>query len=141
MLTVGIVTSMLLPPSLLSIADPLAPQDNRASVPLLVPAFLALISFLVFGMRYTAAIRAAAPPPVPRLVPPPPPPPPTREALSAAAAERRATATEERAEGPATALLAASIPAVVVTPPGEDSDVVFGQLAGLPEGQRARKGS
>ncbi|GAA5889239.1 hypothetical protein JCM5296_005843 [Sporobolomyces johnsonii] len=73
LLTVGVVTT------------------NRASLPLLVPAFLALCSSLVFGMRYYGLIRAAAPSPSPAPAPPPPPPPPTAAELAARAAERRAT--------------------------------------------------
>lgn len=95
--------------------------DNRASLPTLVPAFLSLVSSLVFGMRYAAIVRSAAPPPVPR---PAPPPPPTRESLSAAAAERRMTGASEGAATPR-----GSVPSVVVTPPEDDSDFLFSKLS------------
>ncbi|KAK4055811.1 hypothetical protein OIO90_003064 [Microbotryomycetes sp. JL221] len=61
---------------------------NRASMPLLAPAFFALVSSLVFGMRFASTIRASAPPSIPRR--PAPPPPPTQQLLAAQAAESRA---------------------------------------------------
>ncbi|GAA6059316.1 hypothetical protein JCM10212_005896 [Sporobolomyces blumeae] len=76
--------------------------STRSSLPMFIPSFLALLSSLLFGMRYVSLIRSATPvpsqaPPAPR--PAAPPPPPTREELAARAAEQRArgeeTVTEE----------------------------------------------
>ncbi|KAM0786572.1 hypothetical protein ACM66B_002028 [Microbotryomycetes sp. NB124-2] len=75
--------------------------NNRSSMPLLAPAFFALVSSLVFGMRYASSIRAAAPPLIPRRpVAPPPPPPPTAQQLAARAAEARANTTDEAESAP-----------------------------------------
>ena len=51
---------------------------NRSSLPLLVPAFFALLSSVIFGMRYASSIRASQPAPQRPL--PPPPPAPSRPA-------------------------------------------------------------
>ncbi|GAA5879763.1 hypothetical protein JCM16303_004168 [Sporobolomyces ruberrimus] len=76
LLTAGVVTS-----------------TTRSSLPLFLPSFLALLSSLLFGMRYVSMIRAATPLPIhthtPPSVPIPAPPPPTREELAARAAEAR----------------------------------------------------
>ncbi|GAA5956894.1 hypothetical protein JCM3765_006633 [Sporobolomyces pararoseus] len=86
LLTAGVVTS-----------------TTRSSLPLFIPSFLALLSSLLFGMRYVSMIRAATPPtnqthaaaPIPtQVATPAPPPPPTREELAARAAERRAQGEE-----------------------------------------------
>ncbi|GAA5926887.1 ubiquitin-protein ligase TUL1 [Sporobolomyces koalae] len=67
---------------------------SRSSLPLFIPSFLALLSSLLFGMRYVSNIRAAVPPPSrPRPAPVPAAPSPvvsTREELAAHAAEARA---------------------------------------------------
>ena len=118
--TVGVVTS------------------NRSSLPCLVPAFLALISSLVFGMRYAAQVRAAAPPPVRRVpapapVAPPPPPPPTQQELQAAAAERRARAAadgegEAEENEPLVAPVPAAAPSVAPRPVvEEESDLPYSE--------------
>jgi hypothetical protein len=88
--TIGVVTSESC--SLLDEWRLTNDVDNRASLPVLVPAFFALISSLLFGMRYTSDLRAAAQSLATRPVPLAPPAPvvPTRSDLSAAAAERRA---------------------------------------------------
>ena len=58
--------------------------NNRASLPLLVPAFFSMLSSLLFGMRWAATIRAAIPPA------PSAPPAPTLAEITVRAAERRA---------------------------------------------------
>ncbi|ORY51219.1 hypothetical protein BCR35DRAFT_310713 [Leucosporidium creatinivorum] len=96
---------------------------NRSSLPLLVPAFFALVSSLIFGMRYAAQIRAAAPPPIRRTPPPapaPPPPPPepepTQQERAARAAERRANAGEEEGEEETEPLVQPAPAATTTTP-------------------------
>ncbi|GAA5895591.1 uncharacterized protein JCM6883_001557 [Sporobolomyces salmoneus] len=93
LLTAGVVTS-----------------TTRSSLPLFIPSFLALLSSLLFGMRYVSMIRAATPLPnrtptrnvAAAQVPPPATPTTNREELAARAAERRArgedTEEEEDAE-------------------------------------------
>ncbi|GAA6014004.1 hypothetical protein JCM11491_003484 [Sporobolomyces phaffii] len=91
LLTAGVVTS-----------------TTRSSLPLFLPSFLALLSSLLFGMRYVSMIRAAAPIPVhqpvvattrPTAETPTPPLPPSREELAAQAAERRARGEEPLPDG------------------------------------------
>lgn len=68
---------------------------TRSSLPLFVPSFLALLSSLLFGMRYVSMIRAATPPPStqpaqPAATPQATVPTPSREDSAATAAERTA---------------------------------------------------
>ncbi|KAK4046804.1 hypothetical protein OIV83_005799 [Microbotryomycetes sp. JL201] len=92
--------------------------NNRSSMPLLAPAFFALVSSLVFGMRYASSIRAAAPPLIPRRpIASPAPPPPTAQQLAARAAEARASSADEEETAP---LVVAPLPATE-----EESDLPY----------------
>lgn len=117
MFTIGVVTS------------------NRSSFTLLVSAFAALISSLLFGMRYFALIRATAPSPPPRPSPPPPPPPPTRVELSAAAAEARllspASEIDTDAEAPVVPIASRPVPSLVQAPDREEMVWVGIVIAGV----------
>ncbi|SCV74948.1 BQ2448_7977 [Microbotryum intermedium] len=111
--------------------------DTRASLPFMVPAFFALISSLIFSMRYATEIRNATPPPPSRPAQPPPPPPPTVEELAARAAERRAAAEAAGAgnDDDATAASPLLATATTTTPstaaPGEVSDSYLGSPVSL----------